>query len=104
MLYKKGGIFNQKKPKWLRKLDYFHHLYRSHYHHQHPPPRFHDGILAEVSYSESYNVDMDFKQRGVFQTTTLPMPCPVFQPGEREINEPNINVNVSFLLLLLLLS
>ena len=78
-LNKTTGLCSQKKPRWLQHImDMFHQLYRPHYNHQVAPPRFANGIKAELTYDDSYTVDM-VDAEGL--STPLPMPCPVFQSG-----------------------
>lgn len=48
-------------------LSMFHHLYRPHHHVNHPPARFHTGILAEVAYSETYSMSVEIKKGSVSQ-------------------------------------
>jgi len=67
-------------PEWLLFLNKFHHLYRSHHHHNHPPARFHNNIIAEVSYDLSYDVVMVDDRTGK-TVNTVKMPCAVFVAG-----------------------
>lgn len=78
-LHKDAGLCSPKWPNWLRCFDYFHHLYRPHHHHNHPPARFHNDIVAEVSYDASIEV-LVVNSAGK-QVNKVTLPCPVFRPG-----------------------
>jgi hypothetical protein len=61
---------------------WMHHLYRPHHHPNHPPPRFHNGIEAEILYDASFHIEVSFKgPNGEEVRNHLKMPCPVFRPG-----------------------
>ena len=76
------GIFGNKKPAWLQNImNSFHQLYRPHYNHSYAPPRFHNGIKAELTFDTSYSMQV-VDDDGT--ATVMDLPCPVFQQGERE--------------------
>jgi rhomboid-related protein 1/2/3 len=68
-----------------RWLGHLHHLYRPHHNHNHPPSRFHNGIVAEVQYDPSYAMELEMPGNGqAGQASTfksMKTPNPAFGPG-----------------------
>eukprot|EP00615_Pteridomonas_danica_P016767 CAMPEP_0114378790 /NCGR_PEP_ID=MMETSP0102-20121206/1847_1 /TAXON_ID=38822 ORGANISM="Pteridomonas danica, Strain PT" /NCGR_SAMPLE_ID=MMETSP0102 /ASSEMBLY_ACC=CAM_ASM_000212 /LENGTH=756 /DNA_ID=CAMNT_0001533715 /DNA_START=22 /DNA_END=2289 /DNA_ORIENTATION=- len=64
----------------MKCLHYFHHLYRPHHHHNHPPLRFHNGILAEVLYDPSYEI-VTYDPKSKRTMNRMKMPSEQFQRG-----------------------
>jgi hypothetical protein len=86
---------------WVAHLfSFFHAIYRPHHQPNHPPPRFHEGIEAEVVYDHSLHITVehdendsatDNSMKANSDTTSsstkaavshfLQLPCAVFRPG-----------------------